>query len=467
MVRRGQRPARVTGGDPPAVRPDVSAVAWPALPNPNGALLLAMQQQFRQTERWPPDVMEQHQLSALHALVRHAATTVPFYCDRSEYASAAAAPTGSAEAWNALPVLSRAVVQEAGDALRSTAAGGDHAPFYDAVTSGSTGRPVRAVGTRITALFWQALTLREMLWHGRDVTGKLASIRAEGSDTMPADGRRLEAWGPATMSLFDTGPCVLFSIQSDVDAQARWLQDEQPDYLLTYPSNLLDLARYFESDAGRLERLRGALTYGEVLAPGVREACRRVWGVDVVDMYSSQEIGYIALQCPAGDQYHVQSETVRVEVVDDGGQPSGPGEVGRVVVTPLHNFAMPLLRYEVGDYAEVGDGCGCGRTLPVLRRVLGRQRNMLTVVGGARRWPVFPAKDWAHISGIRQLQLAQTALDRIEARVVAARPLAAADEQELVTVLERRFPGFVISVDQRADIDRTRTKKFEDFVSYV
>jgi hypothetical protein len=92
---------------------------------------------------------------------------------------------------------------------------------------------------------------------------------------------------------------------------------------------------------------------------------------------------------------------------------------------------------------------------------------MLTVAGGARRWPVFPAKDWAHISGIRQLQLAQTALDRIEARVVAARPLAAADEQELVTVLERRFPGFVISVDQRADIDRTRTKKFEDFVSYV
>jgi phenylacetate-CoA ligase len=59
-------------------------------------------------------------------------------------------------------------------------------------------------------------------------------------------------------------------------------------------------------------------------------------------------------------------------VLDQRGNPRGPGEVGRVVVTPLNNFAMPLIRYELGDTAEVGAPCACGRGLPVLTRILDR-----------------------------------------------------------------------------------------------
>ena len=78
-------------------------------------------------------------------------------------------------------------------------------------------------------------------------------------------------------------------------------------------------------------------------------------------MYSSQEVGYIALQCPENESYHIQAENVLVEILDDDGLPCEPGEVGRVVVTALHNLATPLLRYDIGDYAEVGSPCSCGR----------------------------------------------------------------------------------------------------------
>jgi phenylacetate-CoA ligase len=54
------------------------------------------------------------------------------------------------------------------------------------------------------------------------------------------------------------------------------------------------------------------------------------------------------------------------------------------VVTPLHNFAMPLIRYAIGDYAEAGPPCACGRGLPVLARILGRARNLLTLPHGER-----------------------------------------------------------------------------------
>ena len=117
-------------------------------------------------------------------------------------------------------------------------------------------------------------------------------------------------------------------------------------------------------------------------------------------MYSSQEVGYIALECPTGESYHVQAENVLVEVLDDQDRPCSPGDVGRVVVTALHNFATPLLRYDIGDYAEVGAPCPCGRGLPALRRIMGRQRNMAllpTAAAAGRRsswraptkWPTF------------------------------------------------------------------------------
>jgi phenylacetate-CoA ligase len=117
----------------------------------------------------------------------------------------------------------------------------------------------------------------------------------------------------------------------------------------------------------------------------------------MVDMYTCQEAGYLALQCPDHPHYHVQSENVLLEVVDDQGLPCAPGEVGRVLVTSLNNFATPLIRYEIGDYAEVGAACSCGRGLPVLKRIMGRYRNLLTLPDGTRA-----GRDWATKASCRK-----------------------------------------------------------------
>nr|MDQ6927853.1 phenylacetate--CoA ligase family protein [Actinomycetota bacterium] len=209
-------------------------------------------------------------------------------------------------------------------------------------------------------------------------------------------------------------------------------------------------------------------SYGEALAPETRQECRNAWGCELVDMYSTQEIGYIALQCPQTERYHVQSEAVYVEVLDNDGRQCAPGEVGRVVVSVLHNFAMPLLRYELGDFAEVGGQCPCGRGLPVLTRVLGRERNMLVLPDGTTTWPTFPAQSWAHIEAIRQLQLVQLSPDEIEARTVGPRALNEAEQAKFTSIIQDRFAHqFRVSFDYRQQIDRTMGGKFEDFVCLV
>src|SRR5207253_4750899 len=110
-------------------------------------------------------------------------------------------------------------------------------------------------------------------------------------------------WGTATEGVLRTGPSAILDIDRTVREQAAWLAREQPGYLLTYPSNVVALARHFSERGQDLPGLREVRTFGEVVEPRARDACRAAWGVPLVDMYSSQEVGYIALQCPGRDHY--------------------------------------------------------------------------------------------------------------------------------------------------------------------
>jgi phenylacetate-CoA ligase len=228
------------------------------------------------------------------------------------------------------------------------------------------------------------------------------------------------------------------------------------------------MARLAQRRGQRRGRLREVRTLGEAVSDETRSLCREAWGATVVDMYSCEEAGYLAFQCPESDRYHVQAEAVLVEVLDGRGVPCRPGETGRVVVTPLHDFAMPLIRYEIGDYAEVGEPCPCGRGLPVLRRVLGRVRNMLVTADGARYWPAFGLRAVFDIEAVRQRQLVQTGYDTLEVRLVTAAPLGAEDEQRIRERVGSRLPaGFRVSVVYREELPRSTGGKFEDFICEV
>lgn len=195
---------------------------------------------------------------------------------------------------------------------------------------------------------------------------------------------------------------------------------------------------------------------------------REAWGVEIVDSYSSEELGYIALQCPEHEHYHVQMESLIVEVLDENGMPCGVGEVGQVAVSTLHNFAMPLLRYASGDYAEVGAPCGCGRGLPVLTRILGRQRNMLLKPDGGRYWPSFPSEVWADIAPIEQFQVIQRDLDNLELRIVALRELTLAEGAALLAALRDALGSdYRITLVRLAQIPRAAGGKYEDFICEV
>jgi phenylacetate-CoA ligase len=434
-------------------RSSIRGIDWPPLPDPRTAQLFAMLWQLEQTEWWEPEDLAAMQAVQLRTILHHAVTTTDHYArlDRDD--------------WATVPVMSRAEIIAAGAGLESRDYPAEHGKPEDQYTSRSSGAPVRVRMNGVVNLFWKAITLRDHFWHGRDLTASLATIRYV-PDAPPPEGRRGRSWGPSTAWLAPDAPLSVLSIKSTLDVQVAWFLRQDPVYLLTYPSVLHAMVLELQRTGQRPTRLAEIRTVSERLSPDTRALVREVLGVPIVDAYSAQEVGYIALQCPEHEHYHVMSERLLVEVLDEHGAPCKPGEIGRVVLTDLHNFATPILRYEIGDHAEVGERCPCGRGLPVLRRIMGRTRNMLTYPDGRQTWPLFtiPLRDVAHY---RELQLVQLTVDTLRLRVATDR-LDDAERAAMVQVIHRMLEHpFEVEIEVVDELSRGPTGKLEEFISHV
>jgi phenylacetate-CoA ligase len=257
-------------------------------------------------------------------------------------------------------------------------------------------------------------------------------------------------------------------IHSTVAEQAEWLERRAPVYLATYPSTAAALARHFTS-RGRSLPLRAVFTSGETLDDGTRDEVRTAFGCAVIDRYATNEIGHIAAQCPTEGGYHVGAEAVLLELLDQHGNDVAPGEQGRVVLTSLYNFAMPFIRYEIGDFAIAAEGpCSCGSTLPRLAAILGRQRNVFTFPDGSQYSPWrWKAIFRPHISA-QQIQLVQTMPDLIELRYVPRDGSYEPDAAAIAKIGRREIhPGVTVKPVAVAAIERHPSGKIEDCVSLV
>ncbi|MBW1881003.1 MAG: phenylacetate--CoA ligase family protein [Deltaproteobacteria bacterium] len=444
----------------------IPGLVWPAVPPPGHQLVLTLLAQLAHSQWWPVERLREYQFLQLRSLLEHARKTTRYYRRRLRDVDPGRL---TPQSWAKVPLLPRRALQTKAGALVSTSVPREHGKVGAVTTSGSTGMPVTVKQTGLAQSFWTTFTVRDSLWHRRDMSAKLASIR---HTTHPAtaypQGASAPTWGKTSGIISPLGPSNTLRITTPVHQQLEWLQRQDAVYLVTYPTNLLHLAHLALARGVRLPKLRGVSTLSEVLSPDVRDAVREAWGVPVHDMYSAQEVGYIALQCPESEHYHVQSEGVLLEVLDDEGQPCAPGEVGRVVVTSLHNFAMPLIRYDLGDFAEVGEPCSCGRGLPVLRRILGRVRNSLLTPGGDRQWVYFGTAAMVEKLPIVQHQLVQTEPDAIELRVVMERPMTPDDAQWLEEHVKAHLPyPFRVTVSAHDILPRSASGKFEDFVCEV
>ncbi len=448
----------------------VDGVAWPAIPDDFNARVVALLYQLERTQFWVPEQLQAYQLHQLVPLLTHYYHTSPFMQQRLKAAGYTPDSPVSLELFRSLPQLSRDQMAETGEDLFSSDPPESHGPFGEGSTSGSTGHPVRIRSSRVASVYHTALNHRNHLWHQRDFSQTMVTLRNyQTGFALPPDGGEDAAWS----GLFQTGPSKYLNISyATLSEQLEWLLKIKPAYIHSYPTNLVELGYLIREQQIDVSWLKSVSTFSESLSPGQRKRIQENWHVPVFDVYSSVEAGVIAIQCPEHEHYLVQAEHIILEIVDDEGCPCSEGEVGHILLTDLHNFSTPVIRYRIGDLASFGAHCEKCYGLPVLERVYGRVRNMLRLKSGEKVFPDVASHDIGAISGIRRYQIVQTSYTEIAIRLLVRRNLSPSEEQAVLDrvaeSLYRPLQGrpddqFSLKLEYVDALPRSDGGKFEDF----
>lgn len=314
-----------------------------------------------------------------------------------------------------LPILTKDVIRRKFAALQST---GPTAARYENTSGGSTGRPVVLIQDAAYAL--QAEATHE--YYFREFLGvERYAVRNAwlwGSDR---DLAAVKPWRKR-IGCYLQNRLLLDTFEMTNDR--RWLEHVErlrswrPHYVAGYAGSLHQMARAARKHGVRLPRPRFLHSAAEMLRDFMREEIEERFGAKAYDYYGSREVGAIAGECRAGRR-HVFIMNNVVEIVDDAGRPAGDGEEGRIIVTNLHNYSMPLIRYDVGDTGAMRfDPCGCGSPLPVLEKLTGRVTDHFRsrdggVVHGEFFTHLFYFRSW-----IEQFQVDQVDYDHLRVSVV-------------------------------------------------
>jgi phenylacetate-CoA ligase len=250
---------------------------------------------------------------------------------------------------------------------------------------------------------------------------------------------------------------------------ARAILAFKPHHLNIYPSTLDALITHCQKENLSIEGIMHIWCISETLSADQRRRAKEFFNASIEDNYSSNEIGFIAIQCPESGLYHVMSESVIVEVLDEKGNPCAEGQIGRVLVTSLHNFATPLIRYDIGDYAEMGGPCPCGRGLPTLKAIKGRTRNLVVKPDGSRHWPKLTVAIFRSRLPVAQFQIIQHSLEDIEVRLVTETKLTEEEEAMLTDHLHKALdhPFNLRFVYFQGRLPLPPNGKFEDFICRI
>jgi phenylacetate-CoA ligase len=323
------------------------------------------------TQWMPRDARDEVQLKALRSLLMHAGQNVPYWRELFRKVGFDPRQVRTLSDLGALPVLSRDIVAERMNDLIDPAHRGTN---ICKGTSGTSGKPLQFENCSRSEAWRQAVRLRGYGWGGYRVGMPTLHYWGAG-DAMPDGlaGHRVRLDRALRREVY-----VDATKQDDPSMRetADLIVAMRPHAIVAYTQALASFARWVDAQGRRDWPDMRVICCAQGLTARDRSVLERTFGPDVYETYGTRETMLVAAECEAHAGMHLSEENVIVEVMH-GGRPADPGVAGDVLVTDLHNYGMPFIRYVNGDVAAMAhDGvCPCGRTLRKLARVEGRRKS--------------------------------------------------------------------------------------------
>jgi phenylacetate-CoA ligase len=249
---------------------------------------------------------------------------------------------------------------------------------------------------------------------------------------------------------------------------AKTIQKFKPSLLRGYPSALFTFTNFLKKNNIIDIKPKAVISTGEKTFPFQRELMEEVFGREVYERYGSNEFGNLAHECAEHKGLHLIIDLYYVEVMKDN-SPAEKGEIGEIIVTDLHNYFMPFLRYRIGDLGVLSDTqCKCGRGFPVMEGVEGRSFDMIVTPSGKTLGGFF----WTFISravpGIRQFQIVQREKSSIDFKIVPDKTFTIESQQLLKKEIEKKAgKSFKVNFKILDKIPLTPSGKFRFIMSEI
>lgn len=409
-----------------------------------------------------PDEYQALQDEKLRRLLRFAGEQVPYYAGLFRRAGVDPAEIRGAAELGRLPLLDKDTVRENTAALRSPVCR-DRRRVERFLTSGTTGKAIEIMVTLDCLQYEKAFNWHHRRWAGIEVGDLTAAF--VGFPVVPVRQRRPPFW------VRDRAENrVMYSLQhmsrDNLPAYAASLVDLRPALVYGYPTALYLMALHLTEEGVTGVRPRAVFTGSETLLPHQRDEIERAFGCRVFDWYGASEYVANIVQCERGN-YHVKNEYGVVEILRPDGSPAEPGECGELVCTGLNNWAMPFIRYRVGDMAVPQAGaCPCGRAGALVERITGRVEDVIVTPDG--RWLSRLDFVFKGLDRVREAQLCQERPEALLVRVVRRDDYGPEDERRILANLRERLgTGMAIEFEYLETIPRTAAGKFRFVVSKV
>jgi phenylacetate-CoA ligase len=388
-------------------------VFWPLHNLVKGRHYAEYRRKLETSQWWPAEQLRDFQWRELSRLLDAAFASVPYY--REKYA-AAGIRRGDIRGWDdyaKLPPLGRSEITANRERLRNAAFPGKLLPH---ATGGSSGVPTRFYIT-IDSFDWRsAATQRAYSWTGCRVGEPAVYLWGAPVGTPPR-------WKAVKLKLYHRlQGQLMFNTFEQTDALwervLEGIERHRARFLVGYVSSLEGFSEYLLRTGRRIPPVRAVIAAAEPVFPRTREHIESALKAPLFNTYGSREFMSIGGECERHNGLHINAENIVLET-------QSPGEPSAVLVTDLHNFGMPFLRYEIGDVGVLDDSpCECGRSLPRIRSIEGRILDMLRTSDGR----LVPGELFPHvikeIPEIREFQVRQRSLDHIVLSVVLSAPVS-------------------------------------------
>ena len=416
-----------------------------------GAFRLAMSSRGLTPER-----LAAIQCRALRRLVAHAYDRVPYYHRLFDRSGVDPRSIRTPADLRKLPVTSKDDLRDV--PVQDTVARGLRlGRLVEARTSGSSGAPFVVRNTwleqHVLMLSWG----RALRHFGRTIRDRIAAIVYVQPSVFFRGG--VQQWLRNALHFY---PRLTVDMCLQPGQILEAIRRYHPDFLGSYPGVLCRVIELITRRDRSELRPRVVWVGGEVLTEAMRRQISKCFGAPVYNCYASEEFKLIAWECRETGEMHVYADNVILEVLNDG-RPAAPGQRGEVVATNLHAYAMPFIRYRLGDIVTQGsDRCACGQPFPTIRDIQGRTIDYFPMPDGRLIHPcdiarvTLEATDW-----IRYHELIQERKDLITLRVVPFGEPAPGAAQELEQAVAPIVgPDVTFRVVRVAKIDPDPSGKF-------